>query len=261
VAASFPAPHIIGHRGVAARAPENTLAGLRAAAAVGARWVEFDVQATRDDCAILLHDARLERTTDGYGIAAHRTMSEIARLDAGRWFGREFRGEPVPPFEAALALLDDLDLGAIIEVKAAPGDGPRTMRAALAALAGAGMSGRHILSSFDDDALAVARETAPEIARALIVGSIPADWQTRTGRLGCSALHVGERGLDARLVAAAASSLPVRAYTVNAPDRARTLFSWGVAAVFTDCPDVLISAVGHNSERSGSLGLWGSNEK
>jgi glycerophosphoryl diester phosphodiesterase len=261
VAATFPPPHIIGHRGAAACAPENTLAGLRAAAAAGARWVEFDVQATRDDCAILLHDARLERTTDGYGIAAARTLAEIAQLDAGRWFGREFRGEPVPSLEAALALLDELDLGAIIEVKAAPGDGPRTMRTALAVLAGTSVPVRHILSSFEDDALAVAAEIAPDIPRALIVGSMTANWQKRTERLGCRALHVGERGLDGGLVEAAASVLPVRAYTVNAPERARTLFSWGVAAVFTDCPDVLVSAVGHKSERPGSPGLWGSNEK
>jgi len=261
VAATFSPPHIIGHRGAASRAPENTLAGLRAAAAMGARWVEFDVQATRDDCAILLHDARLERTTDGYGIAAARTMAEISRLDAGRWFGREFRGEPVPRFEAALALLDDLGLGAVIEVKAAPGDGKRTMQAALAALAGATAPVRHVLSSFDDDALTLAANAAPEIPRALIISSMTADWRARTERLGCSALHVSERGLDAGLVASAASIFPVRAYTVNAPDRARALFSWGVAAVFTDCPDVLLSAIGHRSERSGTPGLWGSNEK
>jgi glycerophosphoryl diester phosphodiesterase len=234
---------------------------LRAAAAVGTRWVEFDVQATRDDCPILLHDARLERTTDGYGIAAERTMAEIARLDAGKWFGRAFRGETVPRFEAALALLDELRLGAIIEVKAAPGDGPRTMRAALAALSRAGISVPYILSSFDEAALAEAAGAAPMIPRALIVGSWTAPSLERARQLGCSALHVGERGLDAENVAQARKGLPLRAYTVNTADRANTLFSWGVGAVFTDCPDVLLSAVGHKSERPGESGLWGSNEK
>jgi len=114
------------------RAPENTLAGLRKACELGARWVEFDVQATRDDCPVLLHDARLERTTNGYGIAADRTAADLAGLDAGAWFAPRYRGERVPRLADALALLDALGMGAVIEVKAEPGDGPRTMRATLA---------------------------------------------------------------------------------------------------------------------------------
>lgn len=259
--APFPPPRIIGHRGAAALAPENTLAALRVAAAAGADWVEFDVQATREGCPVLLHDTRLERTTDGYGIATDRTMAEIARLDAGRWFGRAFRGEAVPRLEAALAVVAELGLGAVIEVKAAPGDGPRTMRAALGALAPNAAPDRHILSSFDEDALVVAAEMAPSLPRALILKSMVPDWRDRAERLRCSALHIGERGLDPAEVAVAAAVLPLRAYTVNEPERAQTLFAWGVAAVFTDCPDVLVSAVGHNSERSVSHGLWGSNEK
>ncbi|HXQ50302.1 MAG TPA: glycerophosphodiester phosphodiesterase family protein [Stellaceae bacterium] len=250
-------PRIIGHRGAAAHAPENTLAGFRKARALGAHWVEFDVQATRDDRAVLLHDARLERTTDGYGIAADRSAGEIERLDAGRWFGPSFRGEKVPSLEAALALLDELGLGAVIEVKAAPGDGPRTMRATLAALDRCGAPETFVLSSFDEAALAFAAAAAPAIPRALIVKSIPADWRARLARLGAGALHAGERGIDAVTVREVASSCPLRVFTVNAPERARALFAWGAAAVFTDRPDVIISALGHNSEPLAPVRLVG----
>lgn len=258
---NFPPPRIIGHRGAASCAPENTLAGLRRAHELGARWVEFDVQVTRDDCPILLHDVRLERTTDGHGIAADRAASDIARLDAGRWFGSAFRGEPVPRFADALALVDALDLGAVIEIKAEPGAGPRTMRAALAVLRLSKRAELHILSSFDEAALDVAAAEAPGIARALIVKTVPADWRLRVARLGCGALHADERGLDRAGVAAIAARLPLRAYTVNAPERARTLFAWGAASVFTDCPDVILSSVGCRTEGLATACPRGSNEK
>ncbi len=141
---------------------------------MGARWVEFDVQATRDDCPILLHDARLERTTNGRGRAerAHAKPSS-ARLDAGAWFDAAYRGERVPRLDAAMALLDTLGMGAVVEVKAAPGAGPRTMQATLDVLRGRVGHGGCILSSFDEDALALARNNGPEIPRALIVKAVP----------------------------------------------------------------------------------------
>jgi len=254
----FPPPRVIGHRGAAMHAPENTVAGFRAAAAMGARWVEFDVQVTRDDCPILLHDARLERTTNGRGIAADLTANALAGLDAGGWFGTRFRGERLPRLDEALSLLDALRLGAVIEIKAPRREGPRTMRAALAALRACGRREATVLSSFDEDAVALARDQAPEIPRALIVKTVPRDWRVRAERLGLSALHVDQRTLDRATVAAVAERMPLRAYTVNAPDRAQTLFVWGADAVFTDCPDVISSADGHQRTEQASAGSRGS---
>lgn len=256
--ADLPPPRIIGHRGAAQSAPENTLAGFRAAQAMGVRWVEFDVQLARDDCPILLHDARLERTTNGRGRASALTEAELARLDAGAWFDAAYRGERVPRLDAAMALLDTLGMGAVVEVKAAPGAGPRTMQATLDVLRGRVGHGGCILSSFDEDALALARNNGPEIPRALIVKAVPPDWRARIERLGCSALHADQRKLDARTVAAVASLVPLRAFTVNAPERAEALFSWGIAAVFTDCPDVLLSRNGQQSTSPVSAGMRGS---
>jgi glycerophosphoryl diester phosphodiesterase len=254
----LPPPRIIGHRGAARRAPENTLAGLRRAHELGARWVEFDVQATRDGCAFLFHDARLDRTTDGHGLAADRTAAELAQLDAGAWFGARYRGERIPLLADALGLLTSLGMGAVIEVKAEPGDGARTMRAALAVLAGHAARSAWILSSFDETALDVAHAQAPEIPRALIVKALPANWTQRTERLQCAALHADQRGLDAPTVATVARRLPLRVYTVNAPERAGALFAWGAAAVFTDCPDMLISGVAHHSDGPAQAGHKGS---
>lgn len=78
-------PRVIGHRGAAAAAPENTLAGLRKAKELGCSWVEFDVRLTADGAPILLHDDRLERTTSGYGEAAALSLAKVREYDAGGW--------------------------------------------------------------------------------------------------------------------------------------------------------------------------------
>jgi glycerophosphoryl diester phosphodiesterase len=233
-------PRIIGHRGAALSAPENTLAGLCMAAALGVRCVEFDVRLTRDGRCILLHDDTLDRTTSGRGPAAAMSFEEIRQWDAGGWFGPDFAGQRVPSLEEAIEVLERLGLGAVIELKPAPGAEAATGREAARAVAERWPSAlpAPLLSSFKPAALAAAREAAPDLERALLVGAVPRDWQKQTAVLGCSMLHADQRRLDAGTVAAlGAAGLPVFAYTVNLAERAKELFSWGVAAVFSDCPD------------------------
>jgi len=102
-----------------------------------------------------------------------------------------------------------------------------------------------LVSSFDAAALLAARAAAPAIGRALAVGAVPGDWTERADALGCVAIHADHRALDRGLVANVAARLPLWAYTVNEPERARELFAWGVAAVFTDRPDLISSAIEH----------------
>ena len=114
-----PLPRLLAHRGALLHAPENTLASLRAAARLGAGWVEFDVQRSRDGRLFLLHDEELARTTDGRGLAAARAWDELAALDAGRWFDAGFAGERLPTLEQVVALCEELHLGANMEIKPA----------------------------------------------------------------------------------------------------------------------------------------------
>lgn len=98
------APRILGHRGAPLIAPENTLASLRAALAEGLDGFEYDLQPCASGEAVLLHDDTLERTTDGHGPIAARTLPELSALDAGAWFHKSFAGERLPLFEEALEL-------------------------------------------------------------------------------------------------------------------------------------------------------------
>ncbi|NQT88994.1 glycerophosphodiester phosphodiesterase, partial [bacterium] len=86
----------VAHRGFSAQAPENTLAAVKAAMQAGADGCEFDVYASKDGVAVLMHDAKVDRTTNGKGKVTDLTMAELAKLDAGSWKGKAFASEPVP---------------------------------------------------------------------------------------------------------------------------------------------------------------------
>src|SRR5207253_1840078 len=87
---------VVGHRGAALRAPENTLAGFREAARLGAGWVELDVMLTQDGVPVVIHDETLERTTSGCGRVERTPWSALADADAGSWFAPAYAGERVP---------------------------------------------------------------------------------------------------------------------------------------------------------------------
>lgn len=93
---------IIGHRGYAARAPENTLMSLEAALTAGARAVEFDVHVASCGTPVIIHDDVLDRTTDGSGPVSGQTVEQLRTLDAGSWFDPEFAGERIPTLADAL---------------------------------------------------------------------------------------------------------------------------------------------------------------
>jgi glycerophosphoryl diester phosphodiesterase len=93
---------IIGHRGYAARAPENTLASIEAALTAGASAVEFDVHVASCGTPVVIHDDTLDRTTDGEGPVARQTVEQLRTLDAGAWFDPGFEGERIPTLTETL---------------------------------------------------------------------------------------------------------------------------------------------------------------
>ncbi|HVK60422.1 MAG TPA: glycerophosphodiester phosphodiesterase family protein [Bdellovibrionales bacterium] len=102
---SLPARGVFGHRGSALTHPENTLSSLRAAVEMGAHGVEFDVRQTSDGHLVLMHDATVDRTTDGSGKLAKMTLAQIKALDAGSWKHSRFAGERVPTLAEVLEIM------------------------------------------------------------------------------------------------------------------------------------------------------------
>jgi glycerophosphoryl diester phosphodiesterase len=238
-------PPVIGHRGAAACAPENTLAGLRKAKVLGCRWVEFDVRLTADSQPVLLHDDRLERTTNGRGRVSALSLAAVRRHDAGKWFHSSFAGERVPTLEEALMLLAKLGLGANVELKAVRGKEAATgaVVAELLARTWPADPAHLLISSFQQGALAAARDRAPHIARGILFRRIPKNWRNVAAGLGCVTIHADQQRLrPAVLSEIRRAGYPLLAYTVNDPERAKTLFDFGVKSVFSDVPDCLDGA-------------------
>ncbi len=239
-------PRVIGHRGAAADAPENTLEGLREAARQGARAVEFDAKLTADGVVVLMHDETLERTTEGRGPVAETTAAEIAQLDAGAWFGPAWAGARVPTLEAALRLSARLGLYPNIEIKPCPGREAETARAVVEVVRRVWPRSRPapLLSSFALESLHVARALAPELPRGLLVEGVPEDWRDRAEALGCASLHCAEEDLTPVWAAAVRQAgLLLAAYTVNRVDAARRLVGWGANALFSDRPGIIQAAL------------------
>jgi glycerophosphoryl diester phosphodiesterase len=230
-------PRIIAHRCGGALAPENTLAGLRLAARLGCRGVEFDAMLAADGVPVLIHDETLERTTSGQGRVADMDSARLVRLDAGSRHHAAFAVEPVPTLDQALQLCAALGLWANVEIKPAAGHEVATGRVVARHAAAAGC--RLVLSSFSVAALQAAAAEAPQLPRALLVESSSAGWRERVTGLGAIALHCSARGLTAGIAAAVrADGFPLACYTINRRDEAERLFAMGVSAVFSDRPDL-----------------------
>jgi glycerophosphoryl diester phosphodiesterase len=231
---------VIGHRGSAGHAPENTLASIREAARLGAKWVEFDVRLSADGVPMLLHDDTLDRTTDGTGPIANHTQDALWSLDAGIWYDERFSGERIPTLEETIAVLAVLGLGANIEIKPSPGREAATGHTVGRMLRDAWPRALPppLVSSFAETSLAASREAAPQIARGLLIQSVRGTWAESMRALDCATLHCGHRHLNReRVTQVRRAGYPLIAYTLNDRERAQTLFGWGVVSVITDYPD------------------------
>jgi glycerophosphoryl diester phosphodiesterase len=234
---------IIGHRGASAYAPENTIASFDKALALGCRFIEFDVMCSADGEPFIIHDDNLKRTTNGKGEVGKVEATYLQSLDAGSWFSKHFKGEPLPHFKDVLKWLSFSQVQANIEIKPYPGTAEQTTTAVLSAIQRYWPTGTPLplISSFEWDALALCSSIAPEMPLGLLLHEWDEQWLEKAKQLGCYSIHFNRKILtETRVKAVKAQGYVVCAYTVNRKRLANKLFQWGVDAVFSDYPDLLI---------------------
>jgi glycerophosphoryl diester phosphodiesterase len=237
----------IGHRGAAAHAPDNTLAGLRKAAQLGADMAEFDVRCTADGQVVLAHDAWLNDEQGGIWPVAERTLQELQALDARGGGG----GERVPTLAKALDVCRQEQIGAYIELKdwrVLPG---------LAALASQhDLAGYAIVGSFRPDWLAECKRLLPRVATSILFSSPHLDAVQLARSIGASYLHPCWGHLPdasalltrAWLDRARDAGLGVISWSEDRPDQLATLRQLGLDALCSDAPELLLAP---NQARSG----------
>ena len=226
-------PKVIGHRGAAAYAPENTLESFREARRRGAAWVETDIKLTADGVPIVMHDDSLKRTT---GIDRLVAETPRAELPPG-----------VPTFEEAIACFAQERLGCNVEIKPCPGREAETGRVVVETLRQCWPAHLPppVLSSFKDESLAEAHRTAPEFARALLIGTIGDDWRARAEAVAAGGINTnGEKLTAVRAVEIRRAGYTLSAYTIDDADVAKALVGMGVDCIITDAPDIILAALG-----------------
>ena len=237
---AWPFPRLIAHRGAGTLAPENTLAALAVAVRYGYRAVEIDVMLSSEGTPFLIHDERLDRTTNGTGSVARARDAELRALDAGRWHSARFAGEPLPTLGDAIRRCLELGLWANVEIKADAGEEGRTGEVVARVVLDAWRGLPPLLSSFSTDALEGARQVAPAVPRALLSRKVTTAALIDAGRLGCVAIHCRASKIGPAEVAVAHDAgLAIACYTVNDPAEAQRLLSSGVDAIFTDRIDLI----------------------
>jgi glycerophosphoryl diester phosphodiesterase len=238
-------PPIIAHRGANNLAPENTLAAFAKVKQLGVNWIEFDVMLAACGEAVVIHDDTLERTTNGSGRVCDYPYSVLRTLDAGSWFAPEFSQEKIPTFKEVIELVKREKLYANVEIKSQPGQEEQAVKKILADIAQFWPQERPpLISSFSMLILKYVRQYAPDALLAILIDDWFSAWDELAEEYGCASLDINHQIVDAERVQAIKNTGKfVLCYTVNTPERARTLFSWGVDAVFTDNVDLIMQGL------------------
>ncbi|HYC21424.1 MAG TPA: glycerophosphodiester phosphodiesterase [Candidatus Bathyarchaeia archaeon] len=245
-----PRPRLFAHRGAAGEAPENTLVAFAAGIAAGADRLELDVHATRDGEVVVIHDATLERTTDGTGDVKSLLLAELQRLDAGYRFtdaaGRHpyrGRGIRVPTLAELLAEFPEVPLN--IEIKQ---DDPPIEAAVLAVLDRFGARSRTLLAAEEASIMARIRAATQDVVTSFSAHEVAElVGRHRVGdfdgyRPAGIALQIPPSFGDVELITAETVEtahrlgLEVHAWTINEESEMESLLALGVDGIMSDFP-------------------------
>ena len=227
----------IAHRGNSAKAPENTLAAFALALDAGADGIEFDVHVTADGVPVVIHDARLERTTNGAGAIAELKLEDIRGLSAGDWFGPGFSDEQIPTLEETLKIAAGRVNRIYPEIKGYRGSADLAL--ILDMLEEYALEDIAVPLAFDWGDLVALRSASRRIAlgfevdRAdLFVPALEAAAADGRALLACRASVLLKNPSFAET--AALRGIELAAWTVNDAGRARKLIAMGVVTLMTD---------------------------
>ncbi|MEW2286730.1 glycerophosphodiester phosphodiesterase family protein [Streptomyces sp. NPDC047841] len=214
----------IGHRGVMGVEPENTLRSFVAAQQAGLDLIALDLHLSKDGALVVMHDAEVDRTTDGSGPVAEKTLAELRALDAGR-------GERVPVFEEVLEAVGTPLLAGIKDVAAA--------RALAEVMRARDLTARVEVSSFDDEAVAEIARLVPGVRTALVASRYGTDVVDRAVAVGAATVCLDIRRLTLEIVEhARASGLRIIGWVVNTQDQLRLVRALELDGATTDYPEI-----------------------
>lgn len=244
-----PRPIILGHRGACAYAPENTLEAFQLAFEQGADGIELDAKLSADGEVVVIHDATVDRTTNGHGRVASLTLADLRALEAGSFFSEKYRGARIPTLSEVFEAFGEKGL---INVELTNYYAGRDDLAEKVC----GLVKKHalqahiILSSFFGYNLKKAAKLLPEVPRGLLaLDGWKGIWARSFGFMfgDYQALHPNIRDVNRQQVQRVHRlERRVHIWTVNAPDEIRRMQELEVDGIITDDPQAAVSALGRS---------------
>lgn len=250
-------PWVIAHRGNSALAPENTMAAFTAAAIAGVDMIEIDIHPGAQGEAIVIHDASVDRTTNGSGLVSDLDVTELRRLDAGAWFSPYYAGQQVPVLADVLALAHRYPkVQWLIELKGVwSGDDVTHLREQLttsalttstlttSTFAGAAPTNSVVLQAFEVETMKALAQILPDYRRGLLVGPVEDSTAELARSLGATSINPALPYVAAypdRVPELREAGFDVMVWTANEYTDWDVLVAAGVSGIITDRPDRLM---------------------
>jgi glycerophosphoryl diester phosphodiesterase len=229
---------VFAHRGASKHYPENTMIAFKKAHEIGAEGIELDVQLTKDNVPVVIHDEHVKRTTNGTGFVKDFTLEKIKKLDAGSWFAPKFHNETIPTLEEVLKWIKDTPLQLNIELKNDEVDYEGLEKIVYHLVKKYELLDRVIFSSFDHYSMQKLLKIDTSLNVAPLQSSRMVEPWNYAKNLGAKSMHIRFTSLNEKTIKAFHKhDIQIRTYTVNRSFWMRKFISWGIDAIMTDMPE------------------------
>ncbi|NBI29681.1 glycerophosphodiester phosphodiesterase [Chengkuizengella marina] len=227
---------IFAHRGSSGTHPENTMVAFQEAFHVGANGIELDVHLTKDGEVVVIHDEKVDRTTNGTGFVHEKTLNELKQLDAGGWYSNYLKGETIPTLNEVLEWISDKKLLLNIELKNDILQYEGLEEKVIQLVHIHGLSTSVIISSFNHYSLVKVKQLDKEIEIAVLTYDILYQPWKYVKSIGASALHCNKSFAFSNMISQAQQQIPIRVYTINDELEMKQILLKGLSALITDFP-------------------------
>lgn len=233
---------LVGHRGVAGHYPENTPVSVQAAIDMGLRWIEVDVQPTKDNILVICHDHKIDRCSNGQGRVDELTYEQLCQHDFGSWFDPRFADQTIMTLSQLLSLAASWQLRLNLEIKIDRHDLRLVVELLTQQLSESPLATEHVLlSSFNHDVIRYAAQLCPNYKLGVLTERLTNKDRKLLDQVDAFSCHVNYRWLTERhLTELQRAGRQVWCYTVNQPETFKLLDQ--VDGVFSDFPERFYSA-------------------
>lgn len=230
---------VFAHRGSKCNRPENTISAFHEALRVGADGVELDVHLTADNELVVIHDEKIDRTTNGKGLVQRLTLAQLKRYDAGAWFGTEFTGERIPTLLEVLSLLtENFFTGVLnIEIKTDKHQYPNIEMLLSELMTQTDWPFEHLYSSFNLESLRKMKDLEPDTELSFLTENSIRKIERGLIEDFIQSIHPRKTYAFKHPVLTSFSTKPIRIWTVNSEKEMLLAFQENIAGIITDYPE------------------------